>query len=288
MSDLHLEISPFYVPPMQGDENTVLILSGDICTAHSLGRTVREFFDSTKRFKAVLYVPGNHEYYRGHIDKDDLKISEWLATNGYSNVHYMNMNTILIDDIAFIGATLWTDINRGDPISIMNIEHGLNDYRVIRIDSYRPLRGGDTIKKHNIHKEYLFDKIREMKNQGGHKVIAITHHAPSELSIHPQWKGHFLNSAFSSRLETEIMETGPDIMFHGHCHDNFDYILGETRVVCNPRGYAQILDKPLFEEMMNMEPVNLDDPDSGIVMSNFQRIWHSENNSFNPFWRFEI
>jgi hypothetical protein len=25
---------------------------------------------------------------------------------------------------------------------------------------------------------------------------------------------------------------------HGHTHDPFDYMVGKTRVVCNPRGYA--------------------------------------------------
>jgi hypothetical protein len=24
---------------------------------------------------------------------------------------------------------------------------------------------------------------------------------------------------------------------HGHTHHKFDYMIGETRIVCNPRGY---------------------------------------------------
>jgi hypothetical protein len=31
----------------------------------------------------------------------------------------------------------------------------------------------------------------------------------------------------------------PEIVLwtHGHMHDPFDYMIGSTRVVCNPRGY---------------------------------------------------
>jgi hypothetical protein len=32
----------------------------------------------------------------------------------------------------------------------------------------------------------------------------------------------------------------PEIVLwtHGHTHEDFDYMIGTTRVVCNPRGYV--------------------------------------------------
>ena len=30
------------------------------------------------------------------------------------------------------------------------------------------------------------------------------------------------------------------IWIHGHTHESFDYHIGKTRIVCNPRGYASI------------------------------------------------
>jgi hypothetical protein len=29
------------------------------------------------------------------------------------------------------------------------------------------------------------------------------------------------------------------LWIHGHTHDSFDYTVGGTRVLCNPRGYAK-------------------------------------------------
>ncbi len=287
MSDAHLEIAPYYVPPMKGDEDTVMLLSGDICTAHSLGENVHKFFQSLKRFKAVVYIPGNHEYYREHIDKGDGKIKEWLKENGYDNVHYLNMDSVIIDDVAFIGATLWTDINKGDPLSTIQVEHGLNDYRVIRAAGYRKLRGNDTICKHLLHKAYLFEEIERLRPEV-RCTIAMTHHAPSELSVHPKYKGDSLNAAYFSNLEDLVIDKGANYHFHGHTHNNFRYKLGDTEVICNPRGYAQIIRKKAFIDCMNMEPVDVDDPNSGTIMAEFQNIWHTENNAFDPFFRIDV
>lgn len=287
MSDAHLEIAPYYVPPMVGDEDTVMMLSGDICTAHSLGGNVHQFFESLRRFKAVVYIPGNHEYYRGHLEKDDLKISSWLKEHGYDNVHYLNMGSVVIDDVAFIGATLWTDINHGDPLSRISVDAGLNDYRVIRTGAYRRIRTQDTICKHITHKAFLFDELTRLRPEVRCTVV-MSHHAPSELSVHPKYAGSPLNAAYFSNMENEILENGPDLWVHGHMHDNFRYTLGNTEVVCNPRGYCQILDKENFINMMNMEPVDVNDPASGEVMARFNNIWYQENPTFNPFFRIEI
>ena len=48
-----------------------------------------------------------------------------------------------------------------------------------------------------------------------------------------------MNGAYSSDLSEFIMDH-PQIKLwtHGHTHDKFDYLVGNTRVVCNPRGYV--------------------------------------------------
>ena len=47
-----------------------------------------------------------------------------------------------------------------------------------------------------------------------------------------------MNGAYSSDLSEFILDH-PEIKVwtHGHTHDNFDYIVGECRIICNPRGY---------------------------------------------------
>ena len=47
-----------------------------------------------------------------------------------------------------------------------------------------------------------------------------------------------MNGGYSSDLDSFIINH-PQIKLwtHGHTHDVFDYVIGETRIVCNPRGY---------------------------------------------------
>jgi len=69
--------------------------------------------------------------------------------------------------------------------------------------------------------------------------VVCGHHAPSTLSTHPRYKDErIMNGAYSSDLSEFIMDR-PQIKLwtHGHTHEPFDYMLGDTRIVCNPRGY---------------------------------------------------
>jgi hypothetical protein len=47
-----------------------------------------------------------------------------------------------------------------------------------------------------------------------------------------------MNGAYYSEL-SDFIESHPQILLwtHGHMHDPSDYVIGSTRVVCNPRGY---------------------------------------------------
>ncbi len=66
----------------------------------------------------------------------------------------------------------------------------------------------------------------------------LTHFAPARASIHPRFEGSPLNACFVSDLQARILRWQPQLWLHGHVHDSFDYALGRTRVVANPRGYA--------------------------------------------------
>jgi predicted phosphodiesterase len=71
------------------------------------------------------------------------------------------------------------------------------------------------------------------------KFVVCTHHAPSKGSEHPRYQHDTLmNGAYNSVLDEYILDH-PQIKLwtHGHTHEDFDYMIGTTRVVCNPRGY---------------------------------------------------
>jgi hypothetical protein len=95
----------------------------------------------------------------------------------------------------------------------------------------------DSVEDHNSMLAFVRDEIA--KNPNG-RFVVVGHHAPSPLSIAPQYQGQFvMNGAFGSDL-SELMLDHPEIVLwtHGHMHDVFDYTIGTCRVVCNPRGYV--------------------------------------------------
>jgi hypothetical protein len=138
----------------------------------------------------------------------------------------------------FIGGTLWTDLNNHDPLTMQAIKDMMNDYRIIRNDhrAYAKLSPEDTALRHKLTKEYF--KLM-LSNHKESKCVIVGHHSPSKLSTHQQYANQYLmNGGYSSDMSQFILDH-PQIKLwtHGHTHHPFDYMIGETRIVCNPRGY---------------------------------------------------
>ena len=66
----------------------------------------------------------------------------------------------------------------------------------------------------------------------------LTHHAPSELSINEKYGDDETNNCFASNHTEFIKKSKIDLWAHGHTHTSFDYFIGDTRIICNPRGYG--------------------------------------------------
>jgi Icc-related predicted phosphoesterase len=143
-----------------------------------------------------------------------------------------------IGDFLFIGCTLWTDMNRGDPVTLYTVASAMNDYRVIRHDGqgYTKLRPAHTVSRHRRSLEFIREAI---KNHPTDRVILVNHMAPSVLSINERYKDdRVMNGAYFSDLSEFILDHPQIVMItHGHVHHPCDYMIGTTRVVCNPRGY---------------------------------------------------
>lgn len=256
-SDLHLEFSPITLPNTEGAK--VLILSGDICVAHSLhdhpinkpipsdamkpGRNqqaavnYREFFHHVNlEYDHVIYVAGNHEFYHGRYPD----AITWLydEMKNYPNIHFLDADQVVIDDVTFVGGTLWTDMNRGDPTTMQMIEGMMNDFRIIRNSqrNYSRFFPMDSVIHHRATLEYIKQVV---DSDPAKKYVVVGHHAPTPLSIHEKYKKDvWMNGGYHSDLSEFILDHPQIVLWtHGHMHDPFDYMMGDTRIVCNPRGY---------------------------------------------------
>ena len=222
ISDLHLEFGPLEIEPEAGD---VLVLAGDI----DIKGRVDWINDIAGRFNHVIYVLGNHEFYNGAMDSIYRKTREGLV----DNVHLLENESITIDGVTFHGATLWSDFLNGNPMSYLQCDQAMNDYRLIRAgDGKHRFKPQIAHSLHNISKVFLQENVKEGD-------IVVTHMAPSLLSIHEKYKNDMnINGSYASDLSELILDTKPELWFHGHVHTSFDYTVGNTRILCNPRGYV--------------------------------------------------
>ncbi len=101
VSDLHRE---FGYTDLEIDLADVLILAGDI----DIGIKGVEWLRSLKLDIPILYVLGNHEYYKGSYPKTLSKIKE--AAIG-THINILENESIDIAGIRFHGTTLWTDFS---------------------------------------------------------------------------------------------------------------------------------------------------------------------------------
>jgi len=228
LSDLHLESGPFEPEPTSAD---VLVLAGDI----HLGRAGLEWIRRHYSGRRVVYVLGNHEFYRHSIP--DLTESLKLETNG-DHIHLLENDAVEIDGVTILGCTLWTDfLLSGDQDTAMLVaDQGIRDFFVIKGKAGKQLfRPWQSVK---FFEESVGWLKSELAKHDPARTIVVTHHAPSPRSIPPVHAGSALNAAFVSDLDDFIRESGVRLWIHGHTHYNVDYKIGATRVYSNQRGYA--------------------------------------------------
>ncbi|GFO55874.1 hypothetical protein GMSM_28810 [Geomonas sp. Red276] len=206
--------------------------------AHRKSTWLRPLSFFAKQFLAVVYVAGNHFFYNNDFFS---RVSE-LKSMVPDNVHFLEDQFVEIGGVVFVGATLWTDFGGKDPLKMKNAKENMNDFEIVKKPTGDRLSPEDTVDAFFQSKAYIFDVL---KQASGKKSVVLTHHGISPLSISAEFKGDGLNSAFVTDLSSEIRDHGPELWVHGHTHDSFDYIIGKTRVIVNPRGYIDQLN-PLY------------------------------------------
>ena len=201
-SDVHLEFGDL---DFANDDNAdVLILGGDIFIAEDLNylepvpindvimpsrmalRAQRSYDfvqRCCERFPRVILIMGNHEHYHG-----DFAESTWLIRKTFAefeNLHFLDNQFTVIDDVVFFGGTLWTDMNGEDPVTMQQIRFMMNDYQSVRNTTKRE---GFYTKKFlpedsvQDHQKFLTELKKVLAVYPTQKTVVVGHHAPSKAS----------------------------------------------------------------------------------------------------------
>jgi Icc-related predicted phosphoesterase len=255
-SDLHLEFGDLDLKNTEKAE--VLILGGDIFVVQdlthyeppsdndilmpsSMNLRARRYYDFIERccnsFPHVILITGNHEHYHGDFATTHDILSKVFGH--FVNLHILDKQSTIIDNVVFFGGTLWTDMNKEDPHTMHRIRMMMNDFNCINNTSTQGKKvfmPDDAVED---HKKFLSELEKVLHVYPTQPTVVVGHHAPSKASTHPRYKNEtIMNGAYSSNLDDFILDNRQiKLWTHGHTHEDFDYRIGTTRVVCNPRGY---------------------------------------------------
>lgn len=254
MSDLHLEFGA-YEPQNKGAE--VLLLSGDVFVAADFVMADRlsyaeeyeqsieayhKFMESaSKEFDRIIHINGNHEHYNGDVAKTSEILEERLF-NHYPKAKHLNMEHFDFGNgVCVAGITLWTDFGGGDWMWMSQAGRKMNDYNNV-IKSDRPVTAQNVLQRfepedaYDLHREELA-WLEQTLEDSDSKFVVMSHHAPSYMSSLYSHKSND-SPLYASNLD-EFIESRQNISVwcHGHVHQDFNYKIKDTRILCSPRGY---------------------------------------------------
>ena len=201
VSDLHIERSSKYLDFKQTSD--ILIIAGDFGDPSKISYA-RELGKLSKKYRRILLVSGNHEYYQTSLTAINIiSVNNIIQDiiNYYPNVEFLNYTTSRIGQYVVAGTTLWTDSQPNHNEPAIPLEH----------------------KKSVKWLETFIEEHKEPK-------IIITHHSPS-FSLQDKAYKNYKPDRYSSNLNHLIHQV--DYWFCGHLHTQKQREIGKCKIAIN-------------------------------------------------------
>ena len=213
-----------------------MVLAGDITLLRVKENYLWFFKKLSKQFKAVYWLPGNHEYYHSDLANFETPLFE----NILKNVFLLKNKTIIIENVELIFSILWSYI----PVQHEWItQKNVSDFHYIKLN-------GKTImpKDFNVMHEADLEFIKEeIAKPTGNKKIVVTHHVPTLMHYPTQYLNSEINGAFATELFDVIESSNVNYWIYGHHHCNTaDFNVGKTTMLTNQLGYVHHQENILF------------------------------------------
>jgi predicted MPP superfamily phosphohydrolase len=237
----------FWQPPvMPDDKDTILVLAGDLW----VGTRWVEYQGYSwinkvaNRFKQVVVVSGNHDHWPyGHttIKNWKSKCDNKLYEHGIFNVQVLDSTVYEIEDVLFVGATLWTDMNKFDPLTMYNMSKFMHYDGKISFNAgpngqWERFTSEKWIETHRKQRDYIKFVAENNKDK---KIVVVTHHVPLVHLGDPNYV-HDSSTAYYVSDLSDLILNNPQFKLwcFGHTHSQRDEVFGETKMYNNAVGYA--------------------------------------------------
>jgi Icc-related predicted phosphoesterase len=223
-----------------------LVLAGDCVEAvllkektHRRNEIVEFLLAMNDKYDCVIWVLGNHCHYENTFVYTVQNVRRRFKEIGLTNYHVLEKEIFEHEDAIFFGATMWTTFRSGNPLSMNDCQRGMSDYQQIYKSSMAygekiKLTPEDTAADCRRALMRLQDFIDTPTDK---PKILVTHMAPSAMSLDPKYVNSWLKDAYYEDISEMLLDSDIKVAIHGHVHSPSDYMIGDCRVVCNPRGY---------------------------------------------------
>lgn len=243
VSDLHIEYKSNEVPDpltLITPSADILILAGDIGSFYQYDQLKTFLVNLCPHFKVVLYVPGNHEYYKmqGYSPQNmHILLKRFIQMEqSINNLYVLNRSSVQIDDVCIVGCTLWSEPKITVPKFIVRIQ-GMNT------KIYSQKFQGDLA---------YIEKMIDYCQKNDRKLMVVSHHCPtySVITSRKKQKDKYI-SIYASDLDYLLQKEKVHTWVAGHIHSNFDLLTdGGTRLVSNQRGKPKDHIRDYYKDMV--------------------------------------
>ena len=238
LSDTHHNFGDSSGWPYPLPDHDILVLAGDISEYVNSPANLTEVLAHyrSRTDQPILYLPGNHEFYR----HDYHQALAWIRRDtDQFDIELLNCRSIRYGDVAFHGCTLWSDFTlfgaKQADLYGLYAEESVTDFYAIGFEN-KVFRHTDCAELHRQERAWLEKSLSS--SEAPYNVV-ITHFAPVSQCIAERYQGDRLNPYFVAGCEDLAERFEPDLWLYGHTHQPDDFILGKTRFVNNARGYPR-------------------------------------------------
>lgn len=270
-SDLHLDFdfnqkNKKFIPEkdlwhpfdLETDKKTTLILAGDIWHSKKgfsfMGYSW--YKEISKKYKYVILVLGNHDYWGGNLTTEHIKIKNYIQEQSIENMFVLQNEKLEFNNTNILGTTLWLNFDNNNKFVIDTFNQISSDKKYIRVgNNFSKINFNHIYKEHC--KALMFLK-NNLRNNNNLQNIVISHHPPSKQSLEDNiinyleeninnisnfsekekinFYSHYLDF---NNLESLFYDYDIDLWIHGHTHTPKQYKINKTNIINNARGYLE-------------------------------------------------
>ncbi|MCG7904794.1 MAG: metallophosphoesterase family protein [Candidatus Thiodiazotropha lotti] len=244
VSDIHIDfaVNEQWIANLSDSDylDDCLILAGDISDSEAL--IARCFDQLMRKFKAVFYVPGNHDIW---VRKDSLadSIEKFFKLLELAQQHQVITEPKRLNGTSIVPLFSWYDLSFGT----------MSDTLLGKWMDFSHCKWPESLETPEAQNRFFLGKNKLQLAHSSERVITFSHFLP-RIDVMPDFIPHRFRDIYpvlgSPQLDQQVRALDSDIHIYGHSHVNRSVKIKGVRYINNAFGYpseTRIAAKVLLE-----------------------------------------